>query len=552
MGMRFHAEEGLVKNLICRKNINNSELICRTASRLMLLGLSLAIILGLFTANASAQATNVYITPDGNSTGNCTSNPHSVAWFNSSGNWGSGSAQIGPGTTVHLCGTFTSELDPQGNGTSASRITLFFEPGANFSKPVWSSQALYWSGRSYWIIDGGSPCGNASTQCNGFIQNTANGTGLANHVSGTTGIILTGAHDIEIKNLGIYNLYKHTSSSDGTDDPTIAGCVYANGMGANVSIHDGTFHDVGWCINLQSLTGNVNFNFYNMYLYNDSHGIALGGCNASGFNIHDSRISGPVNWDTAGDFYHHDGIHVYPLTNQTCSNINIYNMVFDGDWGVNNTSPLFLENHPGENVVNFTVYNSVFKNSGSHGWNNGINLVGHTNGKVYNNTVLCGPGGGLGLQVGGSGMDVRNNLISGCTTFFSTSNEQSSVSQFNNNAYINPGSNGNAAFVFNGQSTNSGNSLSSQLTQFRGMLGGSFENASVTGTGSVDSLGVPQVGSVVIGAGSNLTALGIPTLDLDGQGVPRPSSGPWDPGAFATGSSATHPAPPTGLSAIVD
>src|SRR5450432_3305302 len=104
MGMRFHAEEGLVKNLICRSNTTNFALISRTASRLMLLGLSLVVIYGLCAANASAQASNIYITPDGNATGNCTSNTHPPSWFNNSANWGSGAAQIGSGTKVLICG----------------------------------------------------------------------------------------------------------------------------------------------------------------------------------------------------------------------------------------------------------------------------------------------------------------------------------------------------------------------------------------------------------------------------------------------------------------
>ena len=52
--------------------------------------------------SVSAQASDVYITPDGGGSGVCTNNTHPPSWFNSSGNWGSGAAQIGAETVVHF------------------------------------------------------------------------------------------------------------------------------------------------------------------------------------------------------------------------------------------------------------------------------------------------------------------------------------------------------------------------------------------------------------------------------------------------------------------
>jgi hypothetical protein len=42
----------------------------------------------------------------------------------------------------------------------------------------------------------------------------------------------------------------------------------------------------------------------------------------------------------------------------------------------------------------------------------------------------------------------------------------------------------------------------------------------------------PQAGSPVIGSGLNLTALGIPLLNVDRAGRPRPASGAWDIGPY--------------------
>src|SRR5713226_5089849 len=57
----------------------------------------------------SASATNVYIAQNSAGVGNgadC-ADALPVSWFNNHGNWGNGPVQVGPGTTVHLCGTFT-------------------------------------------------------------------------------------------------------------------------------------------------------------------------------------------------------------------------------------------------------------------------------------------------------------------------------------------------------------------------------------------------------------------------------------------------------------
>src|SRR6202030_4448512 len=111
----------------------------------------------------------------GTGTGCSTAKPYT--WFNNTASWGTGSAQISPGTTVHLCGTFTGTpgqqlLQVHGNGTSTSPIIIKFETNAILTAPYWSSLgAISESGRSYIVIDGGT---------NGLIKNTANGTGLGN------------------------------------------------------------------------------------------------------------------------------------------------------------------------------------------------------------------------------------------------------------------------------------------------------------------------------------------------------------------------------------
>jgi hypothetical protein len=68
---------------------------------------------------------------------------------------------------------------------------------------------------------------------------------------------------------------------------------------------------------------------------------------------------------------------------------------------------------------------------------------------------------------------------------------------------------------------------------------------------NLNRAGVPQPGSAVIGAGANLTSLGLSTLDADIIGASRPASDAWDVGAYSKlGSS--RPQPPTGLTATVN
>ena len=100
----------------------------------------LAAILALILASPLAFAVNaVYIaqTAAGSANGTSCANAYALTYFNTSGNWSATptGTQIGPDTTVHLCGTFTAAaatsgmLAIQGNGTSGHPVTILFDPG---------------------------------------------------------------------------------------------------------------------------------------------------------------------------------------------------------------------------------------------------------------------------------------------------------------------------------------------------------------------------------------------------------------------------------------
>jgi hypothetical protein len=84
------------------------------------------LICGSATPPALAAATSVYVAQNaqGANDGSSCANARPVSFFNTGGNWGAGATQIGPGTTVFLCGTITTNLTFQGSGTSGDYITV--------------------------------------------------------------------------------------------------------------------------------------------------------------------------------------------------------------------------------------------------------------------------------------------------------------------------------------------------------------------------------------------------------------------------------------------
>ena len=132
---------------------------------------------------ASANAKAFYISGSSNRTnggGSC-GDALSVAWFNNSSSWGSASNQIGPGTTVYLCGVFNGRpgqqlLTVRGRGSSGNPITIKFLPGTVLSAPYWSSNgAIHMVGASHIVVDGGT---------NGVIENTASSFSASERLGG--------------------------------------------------------------------------------------------------------------------------------------------------------------------------------------------------------------------------------------------------------------------------------------------------------------------------------------------------------------------------------
>jgi hypothetical protein len=502
-----------------------------------------------------ASANDIYIAQSAAGTGNgqdC-GNALATAYFNARNNWGSGAGQIAPGATVHICGTLATPLGFNGSGTSGNVITLLFEPGAKLSAsgPVWNAAApISLNGNSFILINGGTTnVSGAATN----LEAIGNGSGMATQLA-VNGINLNNAHDIEIKNFGCSNLYVHTSLTDTILGSDASACIYANPHGANISIHDSTFHDNEDGILLPvTNSGTLNLTVYNMNMYNMDH-FLFTSCHSSGskgFYYHDNHIHDPANWDTTTNSYHHDGWLLNSNTGQTCDQIYDYNNLYNGDWGNNNTSPIFLDNNGGV-MQNTYVFNDVFMNTNaSHPWGNGINIIpgGSGNGPVHvwNNTVICGAIGGAGMQASGLNVDFRNNVQSTCGSFFSTSNGTgSTISSIDYNYYANLVPSGGQAFSFLSQGSGGG-TLAAQFAAWqsvvRGAVASSEAHSSHGASAGLNSSGAPQAGSAIIGAGVNLcnmlsctgslTALASDTSAGNTRTVSaRSASGAWDIGAY--------------------
>ena len=510
------------------------------------------LILAFLFSALPAGAKDFYIAANqaGSGTGTGCSSAKSYTWFNNTASWGTGAAQIGPGTTVHLCGTFAGTAGQQlllvhGNGTSTSPITIKFETNAVLTAPYWSSSgAINESGRSYIVIDGGT---------NGLIKNTANGTGLG-YAQDTRAIFAPSCTGCVIQNLTIANLYVRTSTSDLAVRQTAVNCVYWLNSN-NLTITHVTCHDAGWAF---AGYGN-NFTLSHSNIYNIDHGLAFGPQGTtSGFSIHDNHIHDYVKWDSTTNAYHHDGLHIWGQNGGIATNGVIYNNLFDGDSGVNITGHIYLQ----DSVKNVSVYNNVFLVPSNRTinalWFSGITSAGvlpggpATGNSAYNNFIRAGGhthGTGIYANAQNNFTAANNVLLGGNSDITIQGGGYLSAVGINNNIYEDLLKDVGSLNTFGYQGHNYHDLASWQAAchcDSKSKLAPASQiNAS--------SLGQLLSGSVAISAAANLiniTSGSLSPLANDIVGASRPLSGNWDAGAYKFGSTAL-PSSPTGLTATV-
>ena len=463
-----------------------------------------------------------------------------------------------PGDVNYVCGTITfpantTGLVVNGSGASGNPIIIRFDSGAVLASPEWPADgqggAINIGANSYITIDGN---GGANGAKRGIIEATANGDSGAACLSGScsyhgdsNGIeAQDGANYITIQGLAIIDMYVATNPSPGGGT-----CIYDHGNVSNWTITNNTMHDVGWCVELQYDSGtSSNITVSNNEIYNVDHGIAFGGPHSgntlTNVNVYGNSIHDYSNWDTAADVWHHDGIHIWGYNDDgsdTITGVNIYNNRFGGCVGKNVTAHIFVEANNG-NTKNVTIYNNTLIDTCNGNDADGLLTTGIDGGyKIYNNTIIGTSGDTCAGTSSSPNVTFVNNVVSGCgTLMYVTSGGSFTAGGLHNNVYA--GCSGSNCFAYQGSYTGS-------FATWQSQTGQDASPSTYVSSANLTATGVPQSGSAVMGAGSNLTSLSITPLNSDILGTPRPSSGSWIAGAYSTAGSG--PQPPIGLTGTV-
>jgi hypothetical protein len=495
--------------------------------------------------SAFASAANIYITQSGSPSGNCTTGVQTPAFFNAAANWGTGASQIGPGTTVLICGTFTgaagaTEFSFLGSGTSASPITLKFDTGASLTSPYWSGSngAIGCSSKSYVDVDGGT---------NGVITNSANGTNQANQQQ-SFGVSFSSCTNVEIKNLTVKNIYINNGSSSSATDVNgqYTACIALSGTSTGSLVHNNTVSQckIGVMVSADANGSAVNDQIYSNNISDMDWGINAGGGDSgdiiTGLLIHDNTITNWTNWQYPTATMHQDGIILYNYaTGSATLTASVYNNYIYGDLGVGSPTGFI---YCAQNAT-CQMYNNLLVNTGHKIY--GIIWVGTgaSCSKLYNNTIV-GLSGDFAITLGTGAITsgscnpvIENNIVTGVSVGLNDYGTLASdVGTSNYNVWA-----GSPQMVSND---------STYLT-FSTWQGEGFDAKSSTASpGVAASNPVPTTSSSAYNLGANLASLGIAALDADRVGTARPSSGTWTAGAYSITSGAA-PTPPGNVVAIV-
>jgi hypothetical protein len=368
----------------------------------------------LFVLPNRASSKDIYIgqTALGSGNGKDAADAFSVAWFNTSGNWGAAASQISPGHTVHLCGTITSQLTVQASGTSGNPTTILFEPDANITMPYLpTTGAINLGTRNFLTIDGGQ---------NGLIQATANGVTNANQVI-SSAIWGSGNANVTVQNVTMTNLFMRTSgdSETASSRPGVTGVFFPNNL-SNIVVRNCKISWAGTPIMVQ-YTAAYNIQIYSNVVQWCNWGIAVGQGNVSNFvsglTIHDNRVSGFSPWDDPADKNHHDGIFPWAtLAGCAITNVTIYNNIIGPNFGTlgHCTAALYLSGAAGT-FSNVLIYNNVMFGTNGAPSEGLMMLSGIQACGVYNNTIDGGSASGnfVGIHVSaGTNVIVMDNVIS--------------------------------------------------------------------------------------------------------------------------------------------
>lgn len=482
-------------------------------------------------------ANDVYIAQSsaGGNTGLDCSNAMVYSYFNISGNWTGGTPTgitIGPGTTVHICGTLTATggasgyLSFQAGGSSGNPITLKFETGSVMTAPYWGSQgAISAASVSYLIIDGGT---------NGTIQATDNGTALTFQNDGV-GIYLSSVSNSEVKNVTLSNLYIHTQDPSDENGQATYGVEWL--FGSNVSIDNNVCHDVRTCYfySFQPSGMSSGILMHDNVAYNMNWGLIIGDDGSGGtlnspVAVYNNTVHDFSNWDDNANNNHHDA--VYCFVNASVLNAcTIYNNYIYGDRGTHMNADIFAsQNTGGVTCGGVQIFNNLSVNlSTSHFAANGFVQDWCTNSLIMNNTWSGATNSASSFCYvlnAGTGATVQNNICSTVAEGIYTAAASVITSSDYND-------------IYNISSSNSMTYMGSVYGSVAAWtIGTGFDAHSITSDPSLTNRYKPS-SSMPLGVGINLFSTcngqpnpGLGALCSDAGGIARPSSGAWYIGAY--------------------
>jgi hypothetical protein len=469
-------------------------------------------------------ASDIYVaqTSQGVDTGTNAANAHSVAWFNSPVNWGSGSTQIGPGCTVHLCGVVTNSVTFQTGGVAGNPITLLFEPNAKISAPTWTGNII--SGASCITIDGGS---------NGVIEATSNGTGLA-YSNNCVGIYAVCANNLTIRNLAIRNLYVRTKGGEQNGSgvavinlPTSPPYGYTNMVVTNCVFHD-MYIGVSSCY---GIGGCANIYVEGCTITNINWGIQCGDVAANSIcdkvYIQNNTIGYFSCWDdTAFDSFHHNAAYCWAQLGSAFYHCTISGNTVLG-YGTYNTSGFYFSGNTGSTigmVGPVSIYNNIFNDQNGNPANGSIFFLPNAGfSAIVANNDFLGDAWNVGLDWDGvyggtQTVSYYNNIVSNSMALAIYDSASVVLASDHNSLTQPPG-------LTDWFSMSANNSAALQSLSY--WQGNGYDLHSAVNSLNFNGNFVPQSGSALIGTGTNLYSI----FTTDYSGNPRPGTGAWTIGA---------------------
>lgn len=528
---------------------------CKMRKTLYLIALILLLAFPAIAGNA------VYLaqTAAGGNTGADCNDAKAYTYFNTSGNWTAGTPtgiQIGAGTTVNLCGTFTASsgasgyLTFQGSGSSGLPVTLSFLSGATLTAPYWGSNgAIFAEGVNYIAVNGNGVGSVISTACG-----TAN-----NSVACSTerGIYFVTVSNSSVQNVTLSNLYVNSGAGTDENGQNTYGVEWSGG--SNITISGNTCHDVRTCLfygysgggspvtsSGVTISGNT--------VYNINWGIIVGDGSSNAIlnaqvNVFGNTIYNFSLWDDTSDLNHHDGI--YGFATHTGSQLNAFNAYGNyiyGDPGLNGNAWIYVSQNSGLSGVACTanIFNNILVNTGAVGRYpaNGLIQDWCTAVGIYNNTMAQNSATNTtsGNICIAENLGVQETLYNNvCTTTYLDDYLVPSVgtltaSDYNDwysQTYV--GANNAGTYYA---------SLANWLTCVANGCPSVHDTHSISQPTNFNGSYVPNTNSLLIGAALNLSYIsngqpnpGLGALGFDFSGNARPSSGNWTMGANNAASS---------------